>query len=110
MWLNSIGRLIIPLSLAWLRIDWSISAARTKRRGERGTPCLTPLLQWTIFPGNPLRRTEEFLEFKTDLIHSIHLFPNPYLDMICKSASCSILLNVFSKSSLRMINSFLDLW
>jgi hypothetical protein len=34
-----------------------ISAPIAKRRGDKGSPCLTPLLQGKNFPGTPLRRT-----------------------------------------------------
>jgi hypothetical protein len=36
------GRFSNPKLFALLRMDWIKSAARTKRRGERGSPCLTP--------------------------------------------------------------------
>jgi hypothetical protein len=40
-------------------IDCSKSAAMTKRRGERGSPYLTPLLNLKGVPGTPFKRTEE---------------------------------------------------
>jgi hypothetical protein len=39
-----IGNLSSPRSFALFKIDWRRSVARTKRRGDRGSPCLTPLL------------------------------------------------------------------
>jgi hypothetical protein len=37
---------------------WSRSIANTNNNGERGTPCLTPLLQCKVFHGTPFRRME----------------------------------------------------
>ncbi len=47
-----------PTSWALLIMDWSRSAARTKRRGERGSPCFTPRRQLKLVPGTPLSSTE----------------------------------------------------
>jgi hypothetical protein len=45
--------------VALLVMLWRRSAARTKRRGDRGSPCLTPLLHGKVELGKPLRRMEE---------------------------------------------------
>jgi len=42
---RSIGLLINPLFIAEFTKVYRKSAASTKSRGERGSPCLTPLLQ-----------------------------------------------------------------
>jgi hypothetical protein len=46
--LLGMGSLRRPWSLALLITVCKRSAARTKRSGERGSPCLTPLLQWKV--------------------------------------------------------------
>ena len=97
-------------SFALFRIDCSRSATSTKRRGERGSPCLAPLLQWTVLPGTPFRSTEEVPEERISLIHYIHLAPKPFAVKIWMIASCSTLSNAFSKSNLSIIRFLLDLW
>jgi hypothetical protein len=59
---KAMGKFNRPKFFALFRIDWSKSAARTKRRGERGSPCLTPLLQWIVLSGTPLSMTFEVPE------------------------------------------------
>ena len=44
-WFKGMGTESRPLFLAAFIADCSKSAAKTKRSGERGSPCLTPLLQ-----------------------------------------------------------------
>ena len=82
---------------------------KTKRRGDRGSPCLTPLLHWNLFPSFPLRRTEEVVVERMFLIHVIHLFPKLIASWIVVIALCSTLSNAFSKSSFTM-TTFLDWW
>jgi hypothetical protein len=48
-----------PICHALLIIVCSRSDAKTNSRGERGLPCLTPLMLVNIFPGMPFSRTEE---------------------------------------------------
>jgi hypothetical protein len=43
-----------------------------KRRGERGSPCLTPLVHLKSFPAVPLRRTEEVAVDNSSSIHLNH--------------------------------------
>uniref|UniRef100_A0A0A9FMK5 Uncharacterized protein n=1 Tax=Arundo donax TaxID=35708 RepID=A0A0A9FMK5_ARUDO len=50
----------------------------TKSRSERGSPCLTPLLQLKDFPSTPLCRMEEVLVCRMALIHWIHFCGNPF--------------------------------
>jgi hypothetical protein len=106
---SGIGRLMRPCSLALFRMDWRRSAASTKSKGERGSPCLT-LLQWNTFLGEPFNKTKDVPELKISFIHDSPLSPKPFLLMISSIAPCSILSKAFSKSSLRIISSFLDVW
>jgi hypothetical protein len=92
-WKSGICKFRKPISLALLRTDCKRSAARTNRSGERGSPCLTPFLQWIVLPGTPLRRTLEVPEEKILLTQDIHKSPNPF------ALTCSILSKAFSKSS-----------
>lgn len=54
----------MPLLQALLIMEWSKSAVRTKTRGERGSPCLTPLLHKKGLPGIPFRSTEDSPELR----------------------------------------------
>ena len=53
------GSFNIFISLALIIMLWSRSVASTKRSGERGSRCLTPRLQWKVFPDTPLSRMED---------------------------------------------------
>ena len=97
-------------NLAWFMVVWSRSAASTKRRGERGSPCLTPRLQWNVLPGTLFRSTTEVPLEKMLLIQCSHFSPKPMCSIICNIAWCSTLSEAFSKSNLRMIISFLEWW
>ena len=108
--LRGIGRFKIPLFLALFKMDWRRSAARTKRWDERGSPCLTPLLQCTVFPGIPLRRTLQVLEERIVLIQDSQVMPKPLASSNLKMELSSILSKAFSKSSFSMIRYLLDLW
>jgi hypothetical protein len=48
-----------PSLKALLIADWSKSAAKTKIRGDKGSPCLTPILQKNYLLGTPFRRTAD---------------------------------------------------
>lgn len=56
---------------------WKRSAANTNNRGDKGSPCLTPLLQWNLFPGTPLRKTEEVPELNIINTHCSQTTPKP---------------------------------
>jgi hypothetical protein len=89
---------------------WRRSAAITKSRGDSGSPCLTPLLQWKSFPGKPLSRIEDVPELKIWEIQVHHLSRKP---LACKTFSmdlCSTMSKAFSKSNLRMTISLLEVW
>ena len=98
------------LLVALLMIDCKRSAASTNKSGDRGSPCLTPLLQRKTSPHTPFKITDEDPELRMALIQEIHLLPKPLASMILRIASCSILSKAFSKSSFRMTSSFFDLW
>jgi hypothetical protein len=53
------------------------SATNTTRRGDNGSPCLTPRRQWTVFPSIPLRSTYEVPEERIAVSHVINLIENP---------------------------------
>jgi hypothetical protein len=53
--LRGMGRLSKPMEVALLRIDYSKSATMTKRRGKRGSPCLTPLFVVNSFPSHSIQ-------------------------------------------------------
>jgi hypothetical protein len=52
------------LSMALLIIDCNRLAGRTKSKGDRGSHCLSPLLQWNTFPGTPFNKIEEVTDDK----------------------------------------------
>jgi len=91
-------------------MDWSKSAAKTKSRGERGSPCLTPLLQWKVLPGTPFNRTVDVPELRMELIPDHHFMSKPLCAITSKITLCSILSKAFSKSSFRTIISFFEWW
>src|SRR3954470_8103730 len=94
----------LPLARRSFTVDCNRSAARTNNRGERGSPCLTPLLHLNCFLGTPLRRTEEDPEDRNLATQFLHLKLKPLYFRISKIASCSIESKAFSKSILRMSN------
>jgi hypothetical protein len=61
-----------------LMTDCSKSALKTKSKGDKGSPCLTSLLQRKGFPGIPFRSTDEEPEDKMALIQEIQLDENSY--------------------------------
>lgn len=79
-------------------MDWSKSAAKTKSRGERGSPCLTPLLQWKVLPGTPFNRTADVPELRMESIQDLHFY--------AKTRVCHYLQNHFA---LYIIESFLEI-
>ena len=107
---DGIGSLRKPCWAALLRMDCSRSAARTKSKGERGSPCLTPLLQWKVFPGILFNNTAEVPDLRIDSIHDLHFNPKPLWAKTSKITLCSILSNAFSKSNFRTTISFLEWW
>lgn len=86
------------------------SAARTNNKGERASPCLTPLLQWKSLPRTPFNRTAEVQVERVFLIHKHHLLGKPLASKICTIAECSTISKAFSKSSLRIMISLLEWW
>jgi len=58
-----------PCSFAELRSDYKKFAAKTKRRRDKRSPCLTPLLQWKTFPRTPFKSTDEVPKLKIKFIH-----------------------------------------
>jgi hypothetical protein len=42
---KGIGNLRRPFAITLFSKDWRKSTTRTKSKGERGPPCITPLLQ-----------------------------------------------------------------
>lgn len=103
------GKLRWPKSLALLIKFCSRSATRTNNKGESGSPCLTPLLQWNIFHGTPFKRTDEVPDWNIISIHCNHFDPKPLCFITCNISLCSTLSKAFPKSSLRMTNYLLDL-
>jgi hypothetical protein len=106
MYPSSMGRFKSPEFFALLMMDRSRSAASTKRRGGRGSPCLTHLLQWKTFPGTPFNNTSDVVVAKISLIQFVHLSGNPLCRKICRITWSSILSKAFPKSSFKITISF----
>ena len=104
--LSEIGCFSTPISQALLTILCKRSAARTRSSGERGSPCLTPLLHLKVFPGIPLRSTDDVPDPRMFSIHFIQFDGNPLCFITSRMDWCSTLLKAFSKSSFRMTISF----
>jgi len=83
------------------------SAAKIKRRGERGSPCLTPLSHLNCLPGTPFSRMEVYPEEKSILIHYSHLSGKPMVLIISSIAECSTVSKALAKSNSRIMISFL---
>lgn len=67
-----------PWPFPSFKMDCSKSAPSTKRSGETGSPCLTPLLHLnTLLPGTPLSSTKDVLMVVIIVIQFIHLSPIP---------------------------------
>jgi len=86
------------------------SATRTKSKGDKGSPCLTPLLQVKLFPGIPLSSTAEEADPKIFLTQLIQVSEKPLNFIISSMKGCSILSKAFSKSNLRITIFFLEWW
>lgn len=95
---------------ALLIICCKSSAAITNNKGERGSPCLTPLLHLNSFLETPFKSTEEDAVVNNILIHLSHLCGNPRLSIIKRIEECSTVSKALAKSSLRIKISFLDWW
>jgi hypothetical protein len=103
-----IGFEINPRLKALFTILCKSSAPRTKRSGDKGSPCLTPLLQLKEVPGTPFNRTAELAEENTICTQLSHFCGNPMLCITDKMAVYSIVSKAFSKSILRMIIYLFD--
>jgi len=97
-----------PISQALLTILCKRSAARTKSKEERGSPCLTPLLHLNIFLGVPLSRIEEVPEASIFSIHFIYFARKPLCFMTSRMTWCSTLSKAFSKSSFTIRGGYSD--
>ena len=97
----------ISFLCASLMATLSPSAAKMKRKGSSGSPCLTPLPILNSLVGQPLTRTETFVVHMHPFTHALHLSPNP----ICiKTLSKKFQFNksrAFTKSTLKIRNFFL---
>jgi hypothetical protein len=87
---------------------YSSSAARTKRRGDRGSPWRTPLLHLKNFPGTPFNRIADDPEERTALTQFSHLSVKPMCCMTWMIDECSTVSKAFLKSNFKMIISLLD--
>jgi hypothetical protein len=70
----------------------------TNNNGEIGSPCLTPLLQITFFPGTPFSRTEVEAECRMLSTNLTYFGPYPLALSMAMIAKYSTLLKAFSKS------------
>ncbi|BAS78794.1 Os02g0499575 [Oryza sativa Japonica Group] len=92
----------MPISGALFIIDCNRSATKTKRRGEIGSPCLTPRRHLKVFPGTPLRRTEVVEVVRISLTQFIQVLVKPLAFSTVRMAECSTESKAFSKSILRI--------
>ena len=89
------------LDAAVRKIRATTSKARMKRRGERGSPCLRPLLACIQLSGSPLTIGAALLIWRMALIQEHHLDPNPLCLRSVRRKSYLMLSNAFSKSIFR---------
>src|ERR1041385_7905180 len=104
------GKLRYPFLSKSLTTDWRRSAARTKSRGDKGSPCLNPLLHLNCLPGMPFNRTDEDPVSNSCCTQILHFNGKPLCFKISRMASCSIESKAFSKSILSRIRGLLDWW
>ena len=72
------GKWSRPCLKASLMVACKRSAARTKMRGESGSPCLTPNLHLKLLPGTRFSSKANVLELKIWEIQPDYLRPNPF--------------------------------
>jgi hypothetical protein len=60
-----------------LSVDDILKEISSNGKEERGSPCLTPLVQLKSFPAMPLRRTEEVAVDSSSSIHLSHFGGKP---------------------------------
>lgn len=90
---------IKPISEALSIIIWITSPTILNRKGERGSPFLSPLEKVNSAVGDLLIRTEAFIVLRRVWIRWHHIEPKPK-DSIVSNRHCqSIESNAFSKSS-----------
>ncbi|KAJ0938157.1 hypothetical protein HanRHA438_Chr03g0149851 [Helianthus annuus] len=73
------GRLMplnTPLSSALFMITSSASIANMNRKGDSGSPCLSPLCSLNSDVGEPFTKTDAQLDFKHAPIHFVHRLGN----------------------------------
>lgn len=97
-----------PCLCALLIMHCSKSEARTNSRGDRVSPCLTPLLHSKAFPGTPLSSIDDDPVSSILCTHCTHLLLNPKLFSICRIELCSTVSKAFSKSNLNMTSSLFE--
>ena len=79
-----------PLSGNWNPLEYPVqtilltkavrgSIAKMKRNGDKGQPCLTPLVTRNSSVGDPFNRIEALEPLKHSLIQLIHKVPNPHI-------------------------------
>ncbi|KAG2569930.1 hypothetical protein PVAP13_7NG420001 [Panicum virgatum] len=78
-------------SLALLMICERASAARLKRRGDRGSPCLSPLCVLKYGPLVPLMVTQTLPPLTVLMIQPLNLSSNPFLCITSSTKSQEIL-------------------
>jgi hypothetical protein len=98
-----------PLSTASFRISCNNSTASTNRRGDKGSPYLTPLLHRNVLPGTPFSSMDNWAELRISFVQVTHLV-GKFSFCRVMMVGCSIVSKAFSKSNLRMTISLLDCW
>jgi len=93
--------------MALFRTYCKSSAVNTNKRGDRGSPCLTPLLHWNYFPGTPFNKTEELAVDNITDTHLIQSFRKPIANIMSAMVVCSTVSKAFEKSSFKIMISLL---
>jgi hypothetical protein len=89
-------------------VNYSLQEVSCQYKEERGSPCLTPLLQFMFFPGTPLRSTEVVAEERIYCTHLVHFALNPSCCIIWIMVVSSIVSKALVKSILRITISLLE--
>jgi hypothetical protein len=95
---------IFPSLSSWSKSLESTSDPRIKRKGERGSPCLKPLLGENNPKGLPFKRMEKDEEEIQSSIHCSQIAWNPKFFITARIRFHSSLSKAFSISILRNMN------
>ena len=94
-------------SITFSSILFRTSTSKTNKKGDIGSPCLSPLPIFKGLDGAPLKKTQINAPERQDLMQPLNFWRNPIFSKTLPMLSQSIVSHAFSKSSFRRIPVFL---